>query len=213
MPPAIYDLLQPDKDVHQRKIAVRRETLEDTKFFFLLSPPGDQCSYQLALTCAASVVQVLRCQWGPTLFDIARQLLARGIPFNTFIRAEFRHIEETFVPRFRGLGYRPHDYKPDKIDYVAYLVRRERLLSSPRGRAALLHGGLVACIARPYVNFDDVCKGPTSDVMRYGSVLRGDNGIGYWDDKLTSDELDIICGVYCVDTGDLKLLSGECICD
>jgi hypothetical protein len=212
--PATYDLLQLDRAVNRREITVGYEILDGKKYYFLSSSFDDQCRYRLALTCASSVVQILRCQWGPTSSDIARQLLVRGIPFNTFIRGEFLHKEEKLVPRFRGFGYRPLDFKPGKIDLKAYLARREQLLSSPRGRAALLQGGLVARIARPYVNFDDVIRGPTNQVMHDGSVLQTRHGYGYWDDSLTKDELDIICGVYCVDTGDLELLlSGQCTCD
>jgi hypothetical protein len=204
MPPELYDLLDDNGDVHQRKVLVRRETLGMQEYCFL-SNPGQEGKYELALTSAVAVVQVFRNQWGPDLSDIARELLARGIGFHTFLRGDTSMPRpQQLVPRFTGLGYRPPGYKPDKHDYVAYVERRNRLLASPRGRAALLHGGLISRLAREVVPFQDVIDGPSDNVTQDGQVLAHarDSRVGYWEDYLTEDEIDIICGVYQVDTGE-----------
>ena len=205
MPSPLYDLLQDDAAVHQRRVHVRREALQKGVIYYILRPIlGASHTFELGLTSAASVVEILRNQWGPELSDIARELLARGIEFQTFVQGDPRpRTPERLVPRFSGLGYRPPQYKPDHIDYAAYERRRDRLLSS-RGRAALLMGGIVARLAREAVSFDDVCNGPSDRVFWDGTVLFNERSpsSGYWDDSLTPDELDIICGVYKVATGE-----------
>ena len=50
------------------------------------------------------------------------------------------------------------------------------------------------------VSFEDVIKGPSENVHFDGWVWIEGN-IGFWDDALTDDDIDIICGVYHVDAG------------
>lgn len=77
-------------------------------------------------------------------------------------------------------------------------------LRSPHGHAALLAGSLVTRLARDIVSFDDVYNGPTENIFETGFYLyREDTPFGLWDDCLTEDELDLICGVYRIDTGKL----------
>ncbi|KJA12912.1 hypothetical protein HYPSUDRAFT_102687, partial [Hypholoma sublateritium FD-334 SS-4] len=61
----------------------------------------------------------------------------------------------------RGLGTRPASFQPTVADYNEYLRRREDLLRGPRGRAALMHGGLVSRIARKVLDVDTVLDGPS----------------------------------------------------
>ena len=209
LPPDLYDLLDDEADIHRRKLDVQRRTLGEQEFF-LLSTPGHQNAFKLGLTSAAAVVQVLRSQCGPDLSEVAHELLTRGIGFRTFIQGNSNPPpRERFFPRFRGLGYRPTHYRPDTLDYAAYVCRRNQLLSSPRGRAALLHGGLIARFARGVVKFDDVLDGPSSNVTQDGRLFADarTRGVGFWDDCLTQDEIAVLCGVYQVDTGELPLLS------
>ncbi|KAJ7237283.1 hypothetical protein B0H12DRAFT_1026422, partial [Mycena haematopus] len=100
------------------------------------------------------------------------------------------------------LGYRSRDYQPDVWDYRSYLERRTQLLRSPRGLVALRSGGIIARIAREVVSLEDGLIGP--------SDYPPDHGICFWDGKsadtlrgeqLTNDEVDVICGVYHVATG------------
>jgi hypothetical protein len=206
IPRDLYDLMDNDADVHRGKVSVRRETLDQEYYFLYRS--GHHNSFELGVTNAATVVQVLRHQWGPDLSEVARELLARGIHFHTFIRgSSIPPPRPQLIPRFRGLGYRPAGYKPDRLDYAAYLDRRNRLLSSPCGRAALLHGGLIARFARGVVKFDEVLDGPSRNVTQDGRLFRHAHtpGVGFWDDGLTEDDIDILCGVYQVAIGELYL--------
>ncbi|KJA25932.1 hypothetical protein HYPSUDRAFT_96502, partial [Hypholoma sublateritium FD-334 SS-4] len=92
----------------------------------------------------------------------------------------------------RGLGMRPAAFQPTVADYNEYLRRREDLLRGPRGRAALMHGGIVSRIARDVLDVDAVLAGPSHDSIPVGQHGR----FLLYDDRLTQDDLDVICGVY-----------------
>jgi hypothetical protein len=47
-----------------------------------------------------------------------------------------------------------------------------------------------------------LCDGPSEDVLDYGTAIQL-SGDYYWDDDLSADEEQIICGVYKISTGPL----------
>ncbi|KAJ7107168.1 hypothetical protein C8R43DRAFT_1080520 [Mycena crocata] len=100
------------------------------------------------------------------------------------------------------LGRRPAGYKPTLVDYGVYIQRRDVFLRSPRGRAALFYGGIVGRLARLVLSdFTDVaCLPPSDDVIKTGAPVLTGNG-ALWREALTEDEIDIICEVYTVETG------------
>ncbi|KAF9473969.1 hypothetical protein BDN70DRAFT_778333, partial [Pholiota conissans] len=93
------------------------------------------------------------------------------------------------------LGERPSKYKPSIDDYNEYLRRRRDLLTSSKGRAALMHGGIVARIARDVLDQHTILDGPSPDAVTVGTHQR----FNLYDDKLSENDTDIICGVYYVD--------------
>ena len=95
------------------------------------------------------------------------------------------------------------DYQFSRDDYEAYVRDRARLLMSPRGRAALLQGGIVAQIAREHIAVDSALLGPSSSVIvhRLGMHITDTSGLEFWDDNLTENEIGIICGVHRCFTG------------
>lgn len=98
------------------------------------------------------------------------------------------------------------NYKPDVVDYKGYERDRATFLLSDRARAALLEGGIVWRLAIEHLKFDDVIGGPAE--LDSGLYERFDGElVGGWDDKLTNDELDLICGVYKIFTGEPNLSS------
>ncbi|KAE9392365.1 hypothetical protein BT96DRAFT_830746 [Gymnopus androsaceus JB14] len=102
-----------------------------------------------------------------------------------------------------SLGYRPKGYQFSMIDYHSYRAALEDLLCSPWGRAAMLKGGIVAHLAEDFLTVEDVGHGPSDDVLQFGHCQKSSENpsLGYWDDELTSEELDLISGVYRVDSG------------
>jgi hypothetical protein len=208
IPTELYDILQVDADVRQPwNIRVRHEIYFD-KQFYIVTPrsPGnsEQTQIELLLSSAASVVEIIRRRWGPDPAKIGYELLKRGIPFNTCIRGPCpTQLQRQIQSHYGGLGYRPQNYRPDYIDYKAYECLRNQFLLSPRGRAAMLAGGIVARLAREVVRLEGVCIGPSDGVLESGICFWDgkQSSAAYWDDKLTEDESDLICGVYRVDTG------------
>jgi hypothetical protein len=157
----------------------------------------------LALKEPTTVLQCLRLKLKPGKFEIANYLLSVGLPFKTLVPGPPpRHFARS---RFsRGLGYRPHGYKPDMVDYAVYERDRSAVASGPSGRAGRLMGGIVARLIMDAIDNDTVAiAGPSDVVFEYGTGFRTKGGY-LWDDALSDEELDIICGVY-------KVRSRECL--
>ncbi|KAJ7212407.1 hypothetical protein B0H12DRAFT_1033203, partial [Mycena haematopus] len=96
------------------------------------------------------------------------------------------------------LGVRPPGYKPTYVDLTAYEARRSEFFRSPRGRAARFAGGIVGRLSR-IIDTDDeyIARGPSDEVFEKGVRLwDGQSQTAYWDDALTPEEIDLICGVY-----------------
>ncbi|KAJ8515960.1 hypothetical protein ONZ45_g6696 [Pleurotus djamor] len=102
------------------------------------------------------------------------------------------------IPHVRpcGLGYRPPDYEPNKWDYYSYVHLRDSFLQSPRGCAALLHGGLVGRMAREVVSVE----------ILYAALADPKPDSAYFE-PLTDREIDLLCGTYDLDTG-ITILCG-----
>jgi hypothetical protein len=214
VPAHLYDLRQTDAEIHrQTTIRVRSERFDNKAYYFIAprTSEGANARMELVLPSAASVLEIMRRHWGPDLTLIMHQLLDRGIPFNTCIPDRpppTRILPLRPVSRYNGLGYRPPKYTPDKVDYAAYESIRDQFLTSARGRAAMLMGGIVARLAREVVTYENVSYGPSDDVVGNGLCLWDghQSSPAYWDDRLTEDEVNVICGVYKVDTGEFRFI-------
>lgn len=171
---------------------------------FLMHPPGhiDQRPWVIATPDASTVLQVFRRGW-ISVDVIARELARQGARFSTVSAVGHRYVAAPALP-IRGLGNRTAAFQPTVADYNEYLRRREALLRGPRGRAALMHGGIVSRIARDVLDVDAVLGGPSLDSITVGQHGR----FLLFDDRLTLDDLDIICGVYYVPSEGATSLSG-----
>lgn len=163
--------------------------------------------WSIALMDAATAVRAYKIlQAGPhSPQSLALSLVKQGIAFHTFQPLSFE-ITAELVGRdrklFRGTGYRF-----GMEDYAMYVRQRGQLLSSPRGRAALLYGGVMWRLALEHIGAESAVLGPSVSVLDngLGDIVHVE-GVGFvGDDKLTDDELAIICGLYHVSTGNLLL--------
>ena len=95
------------------------------------------------------------------------------------------------------------DYIFKASDYDVYVRHRAMILSSPRGHAALLWGGIVGRLLREHLAIKSACLGPSSTVTVHciGFNIIDVIGKKYWDDELANDEIDVICGLHCCYTG------------
>ncbi|KDQ30234.1 hypothetical protein PLEOSDRAFT_1081782 [Pleurotus ostreatus PC15] len=126
-------------------------------------------------------------------YAIVRYFADHGISFKTPM---LRPVESIVPPRSNiGYNYREDDYKPTHTDYAQYEARRDAFLLTPRGRAAIMAGGIVWRLARDVVDIGDVLAGPTDHAMIWTRTVSSDD-YAYVDDTLSDYELDLICGNY-----------------
>ncbi|KAJ6487069.1 hypothetical protein C8R47DRAFT_979243 [Mycena vitilis] len=158
----------------------------------------------IVVDSATTALEVVRRKWGPTVDDVARHLLSRGITFRLCLVSTTVDLvcKAPSSRLYSGLGYRSHDYMPDEWDYRAYVDLRTRFLLSCRGQVALRSGGLIARFARDVLSIDDGLIGPIPDVEQHGVCFwDGHSAQAYRDEALTTDEIELICGVYHIATG------------
>ncbi|KAI0368512.1 hypothetical protein BV20DRAFT_919005, partial [Pilatotrama ljubarskyi] len=103
-----------------------------------------------------------------------------------------------------SLGWHPATFKPTRWDYAAYEARAYEILASvrtpsPRGRAAILQGGLIWRLALEFLA--DVAPsratgGPSQDTYRCGQSIQPAHRPAYYNDALSTEDIDIICGTY-----------------
>ncbi|TRM55221.1 hypothetical protein BD626DRAFT_410531 [Schizophyllum amplum] len=102
------------------------------------------------------------------------------------------------------MGYRPHGYSFNQLDYGLYVRRVRQFLTGLRGRTAILKGGLIARIAREF----DADEEPSLDTGRRQQhdddervVCTLKDGRVFSDDCLTLQEERLLCGFFFVPNG------------
>ncbi|OJT07017.1 hypothetical protein TRAPUB_2129 [Trametes pubescens] len=125
----------------------------------------------------------------------------RGITFRTVYDPHPHDVRpRSFMSPTDGcLGWRPPSFRPTEWDYHVYEARAYEILRSPRGRAAVLHGGIIWRLAIEILggepsNLANI--GPSTDVFDHGQAIRPRHGPPYYDDALSPEEIDIVCGTY-----------------
>ncbi|KAJ7601564.1 hypothetical protein DFH06DRAFT_1025663 [Mycena polygramma] len=209
IPSSLLDFHQKDSELYSDwAVHVRTEVLNDQGYYVISEKEQQSHSLFIVVQSAANALETVRQGWGPSISDVAENLLSRGMSFMTCCRSTITSPAPLKLQRrsYSGLGYRPPNYKPDMRDYQAYVEIRQRFMSSPRGRAALLYGGIVGRLARSEASKEEALRGPSDDALVEGICLwDGRSPFAYWDDCLTQQEIDLICGVYHVATGEFSL--------
>jgi hypothetical protein len=200
------------RDNHShRKVDVCSNQLipkQTDRLFFVCTSALDKPngSWKIALTTAADALFVYRLlvQKDFSVMSLGELLVDEGIRFHTLQPLSPRLSVKSNISTVRALvPIHVQDYKFSLYDYHAYVQERARIFSSPRGRAALLEGGLIARIAKEHLGHHSAALGPSSAVTthRQGFDFTDEAGITYWDDRLTEDEMNLICGMYHCYTG------------
>ncbi|KAJ3870853.1 hypothetical protein F5051DRAFT_341597, partial [Lentinula edodes] len=169
-----------------------------TSYFLILPPAASESeAFFLAFTHAATVMEIARRKWGPGTADIIHYLIRHGFSFNTLSPYHpLRGYDPQPQRQFPTLGVRHPGFRPGQDEYRSYEYRRDSFLRSVRGRAAILAGGIIARLARGVVDENDVFEGPTNQAIHGVCVSDPRLQVAFWDDQLTSDEEDLICGCY-----------------
>ncbi|KAG1848862.1 hypothetical protein F4604DRAFT_1593706 [Suillus subluteus] len=103
------------------------------------------------------------------------------------------------------LGHRRPPFNPLYADYIVYEQLRHEFMNLPRARAAFLHGGLVWWLALHSLGFDhlpSVLDGISTEAVLFGELLIGDGGQTHYDDGLSEEEINFMCGTYYIEHRD-----------
>jgi len=135
--------------------------------------------------------------------SLARMLLEEGVAFRTVLPLADVHVKLSLHDIVTIVPIQLSNYKFKPSDYEVYIHQRAMILSSPRGRAALLRGGIIGRLAKEHLAIESACLGPSSSVTihRIGFNITDNTGKMYWDDQLTEDEVNVICGLHRCYTG------------
>ena len=190
----------------QRKIR-GEESKTDMKEVYRLSVPGTARLYSLYVLDAATALECLRANLSSTA-AIGLYLVKRGFRFYT-ARGDDCVLDQGTASNFQvdQEGIRAANYKPDHADYLEYQARLLRFLRSPRGPIVYKMGGLYWRIAMSCLSWrdSDVLLGPVGskdDPSISFVALSNDSESGTEvDDYLTEQEIDLLCGMYRIETG------------
>ncbi|KAG5649339.1 hypothetical protein H0H81_004465, partial [Sphagnurus paluster] len=156
--------------------------------------------WHLGVTQATIALAICRLPQDMDEFQIAQYLLQRGIAFKTLQNIKHARLfkaQRTFIQLPKRNS--KHTFGPD--DYNAYVAQRHALLKHPRGRVALMAGGYPWRLALDTVSFDTVLSGPAGWSENHSTMFTAHHpqtGKVYFDDALTIEEFDLICGAYVI---------------
>ncbi|KAJ7056715.1 hypothetical protein C8F01DRAFT_1154657, partial [Mycena amicta] len=170
-----------------------------------LTNVGKTC---LLLRSPATVLQILRQRWGPSVHDIARHLFNWGIRFELALCASRlptssmpQSAEDSSLPDEKQNPPAENDsgLTPGRrCEYGQYLDRLKSLiLETPRGRIALQAGGLVGRLARMVAPSPDrdVIGDLDETILETGHCLWDRvSPYAYWTGSLSGDDLSLIIG-------------------
>jgi hypothetical protein len=145
-----------------------------------------------------------------SLPEICKHFLSNGTAFST-IRREAQSVRGKYPPihpLIRNPGYVPNAY--DYFDYEDNL--RAFFHHRPyAARAALFSGGLIWRLAKEVLG-DELDNysllGPSSEARYHGESISID-GVKYWYDELSDEELDLICGRCVIRTQQSEFLASK----
>lgn len=168
------------------------------KMYLLKGRVAEDVGWCVCVEDAAAALQAVRKGMGPSAKEVARQLSRMGVPFRTLA-----HHRKGGSPRASGrgetLGYRDPWEKGSVLEYGFYQERRKEVLMSPHGRAAIMKGGLVWRLAMDSIGDEAealVVQGPCSEDEGHRRYIDIGGGSRLWDDEMSEEELDVVCGVY-----------------
>jgi hypothetical protein len=132
--------------------------------------------------------------------------MLRGTPIYTAANIDNKPDVRKDKYVFNGMGLRNDGYKPDLADFAMYEAEVVKFLRTPRSLALFKTGGLywrIALFVLESSEFDlyqDVVSrlsGPSVDV-KFAAVRieLSDSRTSLYDDRLTTDELDLLSGIY-----------------
>ncbi|KAG1719528.1 hypothetical protein EDB19DRAFT_1918789 [Suillus lakei] len=180
IPPDLWDLGPLlSLQIPHAHIRVSHAQLSQCRYFII--EPREFPNYvvwTLAVLNPTTAVMCLRRNWGSDMKQIALTLLKSGIAFRT-------------------------------LQQMAVL--RHEFMNCPQAQAAFLHGGLIWWLALHSLGFNhlpSVLEGISTEAVPFGDLLVGGGGQTYYDDGLSEEEINFMCGMYYIDLRDgLEMVS------
>jgi hypothetical protein len=206
IPPDLWDLGPLSSlQISHAHIRVSRAQLSQCRYYIIEPRESpNHVVWTLAVLNPATAVMCLRRNWGSDMTQIALALLKSGIAFRTLqpmaVAPNLRRPLSEL--RTYTLGHRRPPFNPPYADYIVYEQLRHEFMNRPRARAAFLHGGLIWRLALHSLGFDhlpSVVEGISTEAVPFGDLLVGDGGQTYYDDGLSEEEIDFMCGTYYID--------------
>ncbi|KAF8157403.1 hypothetical protein BJ912DRAFT_867269 [Pholiota molesta] len=214
-----YDLEEENRAA-LKSIVDFKEIQRPTQDLFIFStPPSAACDWVLGVDNPSAVLYAIRYILAHrtistsasgstttplTIVGVAAHLLERGIPFRTLLPLRCSSRSSTITKAYTPSIFRDLAHPFDVSDFEEAMLQCKSLLSSPRGRAAILMGGIVGRIAKEYISVDAVLHGPSIEITTHHVGYFGPSASGdrrYCDDELTEHEIAVICGTYTMYTG------------
>ncbi len=204
--PAEWSDLEPSSPnylarMRNKRLAVSRIRVTNQKEDMYRVSDGQECEYELIVGRATAVVVCLRQVKCITLDEVTEHLCSWGIRLSTCRR--IRHEDwaaRTTLRASERIPYRVKGFQLTRDDYTSYVGRRKQIFRSNEVlRAALKHGGVPWRLAMEEGPEDFVTSGPSSRVTEVGGFYKTEGGDELWDEMLTDDQMDVICGVYKVE--------------
>ncbi|KAG2063590.1 hypothetical protein BDR04DRAFT_1163525 [Suillus decipiens] len=155
-------------------------------------------AWNLFLGSATSVIQCIREQWGPSLEDVILCLFECSIPFKLLF-----HVAYPSIPRPISVfesNRRPYGWMANEYKYADYELRRNRLLRLPHVRVAVAQAGGILWHLCKQELANEIPNGPSPDVLYFADTSPNSSHT-YLYDTLSEHEIEILCGIYYVDTG------------
>ncbi|KAK7433537.1 hypothetical protein VKT23_019846 [Stygiomarasmius scandens] len=160
--------------------------------------------YLLGLYDATTVLQLFRQNPAGDMGIMAavRELLRWGVPFITLKplkNAPVIHDKQRSNTQV-GLGVRVLNHQFDAAEYAAYESAKNDVLLSSNGRLALMQGGILWRLAKDIIPSRTVTSGPRSSVKHTGKSFGSLQDHELCEEVLTENEVNVIVGLYKVDT-------------
>lgn len=168
------------------------------------------CPLALVLHSACAAMDMLSTESATETVEAAiHYAAARGMRFNTMKRTRERPQQGAFVvlndeeltdsgPDCPSLGNYTEMSDATTLDMQTRWADHVFGWSSlPHGRAAVLEGGLLACLVRHSIPLAKIVAGPSPSYLQFGRCLWSGNEADdcYWDDAIFRTQIDMLLGV------------------
>lgn len=176
--------------------------VEEPTYWICPLDPQERGHWDLFVDDPLTALQIIRSGWGPSIANVATELVTRGMRFNTFLRQPDVITSPEDRAKWRkelrcpSLG---HSIELNSVEcYRNYVDIRNRFLrENSHARVALSAGGIVWRLAIDALDPELVLEGP-SPYFEWSGRCRFVGKLDFWDDDLTTEEMDLICGVYTI---------------